>query len=438
MATQFFGMRGNDDWVTDARPKNWRETILYLYPNGTAPLTAMLGAMKGEQVDDPEYNWWTQHYQNQGGAVTGIYKSADLSTGTGLASITAGNTFYVQMAEAVADHFREGHQAWLINSSDLAENCNCKVMQVVKNGASSYIVIKALQASAGDPDTDFDRILVVGNINPEGGIMPASIATDPEKWYNYTQIFRNSLSLTRTAMKTRLRTGDQYQKAKREALEQHSVEMEKAFLFGYPSESTGSNGKPERTTMGLVTAIRGIANATFGGYPATYTDYNGVVSHFPTAYASSTWLDKGEEWMDAMFEQIFRYGSGERLAYCGNLVLLAINKLVKNIGNFEFTPKTMSYGIQVMQWVTPYGTVNFKTHPLFNLETSLQRAAVIFEPQNLAYKYIDDTEFYADEEKQNTGANRKDGKDEEYLTEAGLEFHSIISCGFLSGFGTDD
>ncbi len=437
MASEFFGMRGNDDWVTDARPLNWRQAILYMYPNGDAPLTALLGAMSGEKVDDPQFNWWTQKYRNQGGDVTGIFKNADLSTGTGLASIAVGTILYVQVAEDIADFFRNGHQAMLINSSDLAENTNCLVTAVVKNGANSYITVKALQTSTGDPDTDFDRVLIVGTINPEGGVMPDPIATDPEKWYNFTQIFRNSLSITRTAKATRLRTGDQYQKAKKECLEMHSVEMEKAFLFGYPTETTGDNGMPQRTTMGLVTAIRGIANATYPGYPATFSDYNGVVSDFNTAYPAQTWLDKGEEWIDAILEQIFRYGSRERLAYCGNGVLQGINRLVKYYGKFEFTPKTMAYGIKVMQWITPFGIVNFQTHPLFNIETSMRNVAVLFEPKNLVYRYIDDTTFFGDGPQQNTGLGRIDGTNEEYLTEAGLEIHNPITCGFMSGFNTD-
>jgi hypothetical protein len=52
----FLGMRGTGDWVTDERPKNFREGILYLWPNGQAPLTAMLGRLKSEKVDDPEFN----------------------------------------------------------------------------------------------------------------------------------------------------------------------------------------------------------------------------------------------------------------------------------------------------------------------------------------------------------------------------------------------
>lgn len=437
MATNFFGIRGTGDFVTDARPKSWRETLLYIDPTGDASLTGLLSKMSKEKVDDAEFNWWTQTYRNSGGAVTGIYKSPDLSTGTGLSSVTAGNIFYVKCSAETESFFRPGHQAWVINSSDLSENFNAIVTAVESNGASSYVAVRALQASTGDPDSAFDRIMVVGNINAEGGTMPSPITTDPEKWYNYTQIFRNSLSMTRTALRTKLKTPEQYQKAKMECLKTHGCEMEKAFLFGYPTEATGDNGMPMRTTMGLVTAIRGIDHGTFGGYPDVYSSYSGLVSHFPTAYAGSTWLDKGEEWLDTQFSTLFKYGGPTRLAYCGNGVLLGINSIVKYYGNYQFTPQTTAYGIKVMTLVTPFGEVMFQRHPLFNLETSLANSAVLFEPNNLIFKYIDDTTFFAEGEKQNTGLGRIDGINEEFLTEAGLEIHNVIGCAFLSGFNTN-
>ena len=51
----FLGMRGTGDWVADQRPKSWREFILYEYPNGSAPLTAITAKLKSEQIDDPEF-----------------------------------------------------------------------------------------------------------------------------------------------------------------------------------------------------------------------------------------------------------------------------------------------------------------------------------------------------------------------------------------------
>ncbi len=52
----FLGMRGTGDWQTDQRPKNWREGILRLYPNGMAPLTAIMSMLGSEKTDDAEFN----------------------------------------------------------------------------------------------------------------------------------------------------------------------------------------------------------------------------------------------------------------------------------------------------------------------------------------------------------------------------------------------
>ena len=75
----FLGMRGNGDWVSGQRPKNWRQKILKLYPNGQAPLTAMLSMMGSSRVDDPEFNWWTQEQTAVNGDVADIFTIADLS-----------------------------------------------------------------------------------------------------------------------------------------------------------------------------------------------------------------------------------------------------------------------------------------------------------------------------------------------------------------------
>ena len=54
----FLGMRGTGDWSdSDTRPKDWRQTILRLYPNGDAPLTAIMSMMKSEKATDPEFYW---------------------------------------------------------------------------------------------------------------------------------------------------------------------------------------------------------------------------------------------------------------------------------------------------------------------------------------------------------------------------------------------
>jgi hypothetical protein len=347
----------------------------------------------------------------------------------------AGSVLYIKMIEADANQFRTGHQVLLRDASDYAVDVNAKVTAVAKNGVNSYIQVKLLEAddnSASHDLSDCDTALIIGNINPEGGVMPNAVSYDPVKMYNYTQIFRTPLSITRTAMKTRLRTGDAYKEMKREALELHGIEMEKAFLLGIGTENTGDNGQKERTTEGLITNLR-INNAT------GVDDYT-----LNTTYTGKAWLDDGggEDWLDAVFMNLFLYGRQEKLAMCGNGALLGLNKLAKAGAHMTLTPTTTSYGIKVTEWVTPYGTIYLKTHPLFNYEVTLRYSMLLLEPENLVYRFIDDTQFYGEGEAKQAGpgtnAGRKDSKDEEFLTECGLEYHHPYTAAFLNGVGQNN
>lgn len=429
----FLGMRGSGDWATDQRPKNWREGILYLYPNGQAPLTAIMAKLRNERVDDPEYNWWTKTLPSQRAAITGIYTDAVLATAY-VSGGAAGDVVYFKMTAADVAHFRVGHQVLLRDASDLTVDVVGKVTARAANGASSYIAVKLLEADDNSSSGDLsnaDVAIVIGNINAEGASIPGAVAYDPTKLYNYTQIFRTSLSITRTARRTKLRTGDAYREAKRECLELHSIEMEKAFIFGIKTEGTGDNGKPERTTDGIINIIR--ANA-----PANVDDFSTNAT-----YSGKAWNDDGggETWLTNFLEVLFRYGRQEKLCLCGSGALLGINRLAQSSTHMTITPTTKAYGISVNQWITPFGTIYLKTHPLFSMEATLRNSMLAIEPEELNYRFIDDTSFYGEGEakqaSQGNNANRIDGTNEEYLTEAGLELHHPSVFAFLNGVGVD-
>jgi hypothetical protein len=123
---------------------------------------------------------------------------------------------------------------------------------------------------------------------------------------------------------------------------------------------------------------------------------------------------------------------------CGTGALMGLNKLAQANGHFTMTSTTKSYGINVSEFVTPFGVVYFKTHPLFNVEATLRNSMVLFEPENCVYRYIDDTTFYGEGGKsaaEGTNGGRIDGSSEEYLTECGLEYHHPYTAGFLNGIG---
>lgn len=429
----FLGMRGNGDWVANQRPLNWRQQILYLYPNGMAPLTAILSMMGGEKVDDPQFNWWTQTQSSVGGAVAGVFTLPDLSAAYVTGGV-AGQVLYIQITTVLANRIREGHQILLRDASDWSVDVVGKVTGVTRGPVNSVVAVRLLEnddnGTGGVHDlSDCDTFKIIGNINPEGGEMPDAIALDPVQVFNYTQIFRTPLSITRTARKTRLRTGDQYQKAKAEALEMHSWEMELAFLWGIRTQNIGDNGKPERTTMGVINFIRAMA-------PLNCDDYT-----LNATYAGLAWTNAagGIVWFENMLEQIFRFGAEEKLALVGSGALLGLQQLAQ-VGaflNVDVVPKV--YGMDIRRWVTPFGTINMKTHPLFSFDATTRNMMVIIEPKELGYRYIDDTAFYGETSNkthpEGYGNRRLDGTNEEFLTECGLEFGLPQKCAVLNGVG---
>ena len=432
----FLGMRGTGDWVSGQRPMNWREQILYLYPNGSAPLTAILSMMGSEAVDDPQFHWWTQEQSAVGGAVSGVFTLPDLSVAYAGGGVVA-DVLYVRIATTLANRIREGHQILLRDSADYRVDVVGKVTGVSRGTLVSVLSVKLLEDDDNSIDLggtadlqDCDTFKIIGNINPEGGEMPDAIALNPVKVYNLTQIFRTPLSMTRTALKTKLRTPEQRQKAKAEALEMHSWEMELAFLWGIRTENIGDNGKPERTTMGVINFIRQYAAANCDDYTLNAT------------YAGQTWAAGGETWLKNMLERIFRYGASEKLVLCGSGFLLGLDALANAGAQVNVQPGQKVYGMEITKWLTPFGTVNLKTHPLFSYDATTRNMGVVLEPKELSYRYIDDTTFYGESsQKQHSegyGQRRVDGINEEFLTEAGLEFGLPQKCGVLNGVGLDN
>lgn len=432
----FLGMRGTGDWATDERPKSWRETILFLYPNGMVPLTAILSKMGSEKVTDPQFYWWTKTLPLQAGTVTGRYTDSLLSVAYGAGGGVKGTILYLKMSEVHCKEFRVGHQVVMRDDSDWTVDVIGKVVARAPNGSSSYIAVKLLEADDNSAHGHFlnscDKVIVAGSINPEGGNMPTGISYNPVKYTNYTQIMRTPLSITRTARETTYRTGDKYKEMKREALEIHGVEMERASIWGIPTEEVGENGKPERTSGGILYFIRNFVPANVSNFA------------LDAVYSGKAWTDigGGKKWLDAYLEQVFRYGAGEKLALCGSGALLGINALAESGAHLTLETRATAYGIKITEWITPFGTIMIKTHPLMSVEVSTRNMMMLLEPKNLKYRFITDTTFYGEGEAKQaapgTNYTRKDGTDEEFLTEFGLEFWHPDTMMALDGVGQDN
>lgn len=435
------GLRATNNFITNADPESWRPGFSTLWPNGDLPMAALTNRMKKRVVKSVNFNWFDKLPGNMSGKIEGIYTDSALSSAYTSGGVD-GSIVYIKLgvtngrtAAETAVTFVRGNGVVIRDNTDPTLDVVGKVIDVQVNGTSSYLAVRLLEADDNSlysrdlSDAVTDGIVVqMGTINPEGGEPPNAVGANPDQFSNRTQIFKDTIEITGSARQTELRyANSQYDMDQVEALYRHGQGMEGAFLWGVSSNKIGTNGKPERTTRGLINTIR------------TYAPDNVFTFNLASGYSGKTWVESGEAFLDAALTQIFKYGSDEKMVFAGAGAISGLNTIAKAYGNINISPNETSYGLKVTKWNTPWGSVALKRHPMFTQWATLNNAMVIFEPKNLTYVVLGnrDTKLMKDgEEKRNSG--HLDMIQDYYMTECGLEYHFPQTNGLIFGVGLDN
>ena len=393
------GLRDTSDFVTDEREGAWRKGILHLFPNGNVPLTALTNKMKKRSVTDPQFNWWEKVRDSRRlklnastGTLTTTTTLFKFATGEDATGYKDGDCFYVEATGEI-----------VIINGDPSTALSCTMTRGAQGSTAAAYTAGAASLSP--------NLMYLGSMNEEGSLAPTGISGIPTKVYNYTQIFRDTLEMTRTASKTKLRTGDQIKEAKRETLEQHAQGMERAFFFNGRVETT-KNGKPMRSAGGVYYYVNAYNSAS-------------NIKNALTDYASGVTMKGLEEYLRLIFE----YGSSEKLAFCGNIALKTIQQIVRLNSSMQIFSGIKEFGMNVMRLETPFGTLVLKNHPMFNEVTGGLTATssnyygmnawmFVLDMTNIGYTYLEgsDTKYQTDLQ-----VSGMDGLQSGFITEAGLE-----------------
>lgn len=401
------GLRTDENFLQTQRPQNWRQTMLLLYPNSSdiakAPLTALTSLLKSETTDDPVYHWFQKTLDARRFKLNAAVGAAD-------ATLTIDPTFTNGPGTnpAVSTMVKQGDVIWIEQTGEFCrvsgDPTAAQTIPVTRGvGGSTGTAIASITAAGVNP-----YINVVGSAFEEGSLAPTGINFDPIELNNYCQIFRSTLGLTRTAQKTRLRTGDAVTEAKRECLEYFSIDMERAFWFNGNKQLTTVNGAPTRYTAGILSQIKAAAPNNFISAPA-----GGLITM---------------DWLEQNLEIAFRYGSSEKMMFGSNLILLAFQQAIRKNSFYMIKTGEKEYGMTVSRFITPFGEVVFKTHPLFNQMQggttggsnfySVANNGYLLDMQNIRYRYVDDVKYEKDLQ-----LPGMDGMKSGYLAECGLEVH---------------
>lgn len=411
------GLRGTGDWGTDERPKNFREMIMWMNPNGVAPMTALLSRVKKKSVDDAEFSWWAE--PNNLFRVR-IDFAANYGTTETLLTVDgtdpAAGTLSADYGSAL--HLVPGDLLLVEPTADAATYTHEIVQVTAVHSATQLSVKRAAAGTSAAAINDNVFLLKIGNAFAEGTDAPQSASRNPIKYNNLTQIFKTTYEVTGTASETNLRTGDPLANERKRKSMDHARDMELAFLFGKKSETTGDNGKPLRTTDGVRNLVGNVTILSNGWH----------VANVP-----------GNSLIDAV-SPVFNYDSeagNERICFIGNGTLNRINEAVSDGANLGATQirwdaPVRQWGMELQTLRFPQGTIYVKTHPLMNLHSLYNYGMFVLDFSALTYRPIRNRDTKFMDNIQEKGEDLIRGQ---WIGEAGLEMHhGGLTCAYIGGF----
>jgi hypothetical protein len=378
------GLKGTGDWAAGERPEDYHEGLLYLFPHGKTPLLSLTAKAKKEKATDWHIHWFEQDLAGTReipAATVDEYNSTN--TTVEFASVQNVNVGTVlKQAYCTAN---TGAVSILITGKVSPKKFNYSV----------------ISGTAGNLNTS-KPLTIVGTAHNEGASLPEACSVQTGAKETYCEIFRTPVKISGTAEVTKLRTGDAKAIEKKNALHMIGMDIESSFFHG--------NGQPTEPRM-----MKGIYEQLYDAYTAN----NDVGITFGA-------LDSlAKIW--TVFEKVFSYGSGEKIDFCG---AGAMNQIVSVIeGKVQaLTPVTV-YGIPLTRWDTPWGTVYFKTHPLFSVNSEWTNDMAIIDMAHVTYEYLRDISY-----KDYKDAAGYDAVFGEYIAEVALRLdnvkahHYVVNC----------
>lgn len=343
-----------------------RYPLLAILTNaGKDPVTKQGKAMKKRVTTDPEFKWYEDSLgpRNLTGEGT-----VDPDGGTLTLASPGGTDLQIGDIVLVA------LQKW--------------VFEVTALSSPTAVTVGAeLGGATGGALSAVGDVWIIGNGNEEGVGLRTIKGTTPSAKVGYCQIFRTPFGVTETAKNTQglIKENDFDYQRKKKGIE-HAVDIERAFIFGIASADTGRGTHPVRLTAGVLSKITVYATASVD-----------------TEAEFETWLEKA-----------FAYGNVEKYLFASAPVISMINGWAK--GKLEVLDKAKTYGLTILRYISPHGTVNIIKHSLLT-GTIYGNYSIMIDMEVLTYRFLTnrDTKLLT-----NRQGNGDDERVDEFLTECGL------------------
>lgn len=285
-----------------------------------------------------------------------------------------------------------------------------EVVLVTAVSGNDLTVTRSIGATAAAALVDDDPLYIYATAAEEGALPRQARSENPTVVTNNLEIFKRTTEASGTWLSSSNETNphDWPHQVRKDFLE-HYKDIELAALLGEAGIATGANGKPQRTT---------------GGVLEYYTSNNQAAGGAWTLPEIGTFI-----------RNITRYGSKKKVVFMGRLVASVLsehsmNKLQTSVGDATF-------GVRIQHWMDPNGELQLVSHPL--LEGAVYGGyaiAVDFAADAVKYRYLNgdgpggarDTHVETNVEEPG-----RDGRRDQIIAECGFEFGLPETGGVVTG-----
>jgi hypothetical protein len=276
---------------------------------------------------------------------------------------------------------------------------------------------------------------VIGSAIGEGQTSPEAWADELSVVYGSTQIFRTPVEITGTLYQAALRgESSELARLRLQKQQEHKIQKERAFILQGSPAGTGmdgtaytdkvvldKDGKPVRTTMGIVPAIE--------KYGKTSGDSQNIFTPSMATYKYSQFVDD--------MEKVFQYipEAGFKYAFCGRGVISYFSKVDTNLAKqsgfaVQMQQKadrdTLGFAIKTLE--TPHGILKLVPTPV--LRGPHKNTMIIPSDENLFHAMYRDAKYSTNIKTE----NGYDGVKDEYFSDEGIgmtliESHNLFKFG---------
>lgn len=355
------------------------EDIALLQPSA-APLTVLLTRLrKTRTVTNPKFEWMEDDLLPWIDAI---------NNATGYD--TAATTLVVDNAQ----YFAEGD---IVHVPRTGENMRVTGKDVTTNTITVVRGWGSTPAALQDNDT----LLILGPAMQEGGVARKPLIQNPVPKYNFTEIFKHTVGVTRTQMNTKVYGPKELARQHRLKGIEHKIAIERAFWFGTRHIAYAPDGQAIRSTGGILYWLKD--NVWDCGGAPTEQDFN-------------KWL-----------EDVFRYGSDTKVLFASPRWCTTIDGWGRD--KLQTTPSSREIGIAIKEYNSTHGRLLIVKEPLFT-GAVYGGMAVALDLDLISRCPLEgsDTQILT-----NRQENDRDGRKDEIITEVGIEVRLSPAHGIAKG-----